>query len=150
MTHRSYRVDASIHTHAMSARIPDAFLILSHVMFLRERVDKQPVLGTDALEIRRLLLQRLEMLEAALMMLANLRDKAASTLTDSAVHIHKAGRKPMSPQASQDLLRTLRATLLKIDADPAPSRLIIELRLILAARIARLEYGTHRVRKRPS
>lgn len=45
----------------------------------------------------------------------------------------------MSIQPSHDLLQVLRATLSKVDADPAPSPSLLELRRILVRRIEVME-----------
>ena len=62
----------------MSARANNPVLFTSHVVFPGGNASEQPTPRSDTVEIRRLLLRRLEALEAALLMLAELLGTAAT------------------------------------------------------------------------
>ena len=63
----------------MSARAHNAVLFTSRIVFLGESASEQATVRSDTAEIRRLLLQRLEVLEAALLMLAEVLGTAATS-----------------------------------------------------------------------
>jgi hypothetical protein len=62
----------------MSAHGPNAVLFATRAVFLGDNTREQPIDFADSVEIRRLLLRRLEVLEAALLMLAKVQGAAAT------------------------------------------------------------------------
>jgi len=61
----------------MWAQGRDSIVFVAHTVFLGGNTSEQSAIYTDSKEIRRLLLYRLEVLEAALLMLADLQSEAA-------------------------------------------------------------------------
>jgi hypothetical protein len=110
-------------------------VLVAHLVIRGEEEEEQPPICSDTSDLSRLLLHRLKVLEAALRELEGLQCRAA----DGTQSGH-----PMSLQPSHDMLATLRDTLRRIDADPAPTDSLLELRAILLRRIDTME-ATYRI-----
>lgn len=103
------------------------FLFASRMVFLDETPEADPAICIDTSDLRRLLHRRLEVLEAALQRLAELRDTAANALEGNmqffSITLH---------------INVLRAIIEEIESEDPRNPTLVDLRLTLQEQLKRL------------